>query len=372
MKPLTPAERATFAALIEALMPPLTEEETEALADPAWPAARRIALAESAARPASIDAVERCLGRVLPEERLELRIALAALDTSLGAAALCGLPLKPFSKRTLAERDAALRGMASSALGVRRKAFHALKRLCLRCAADGADAPIKRASGWRPPPPSLFGPPPPPTASVDLPEVDPTKGRWDVVVVGSGCGGGVVAETLCDAGLRVLVLEKAAPLPSQECDGDEGKGFDRLYERCGLVATADGSLGVLAADAVGGGSAINWACSLRTPRKVLDEWRRDHGLAWCAEGGAMDAALDWAEAKLEVLRGDAVTHNFANAALLEGAKATGLGARVAPQAFRRTDETAWYASRSAGTTRSRRSPRRGRRVDHPKRRRSDF
>ena len=70
----------------------------------------------------------------------------------------------------------------------------------------------------------------------------------------------------------------------------------------------------------------------------------------------MDAALDWAEAKLEVLRGDAVTHNFANAALLEGAKATGLGARVAPQAFRRTDETAWYASRSAGTTRSRRSP----------------
>ena len=73
----------------------------------------------------------------------------------------------------------------------------------------------------------------------------------DVVIVGSGAGGGVVAADLARAGRSVVVLEAGpfvdeASMPTNELDA-----FARLYLERGLLATWDGAITLLA----GSGSA---------------------------------------------------------------------------------------------------------------------
>ncbi|HZF24220.1 MAG TPA: FAD-dependent oxidoreductase, partial [Burkholderiales bacterium] len=41
------------------------------------------------------------------------------------------------------------------------------------------------------------------------------NGSYDVVVIGSGVGGGAVAFTLADTGARILILERGERLPRE-------------------------------------------------------------------------------------------------------------------------------------------------------------
>ncbi|GAV60835.1 GMC_oxred_N domain-containing protein/GMC_oxred_C domain-containing protein [Cephalotus follicularis] len=54
--------------------------------------------------------------------------------------------------------------------------------------------------------------------------------------------------------------------------------MDQMYLSGGLLATDDMGVIVLAGSTVGGGSAINWAASVQTPRHVINEWSDQHGL----------------------------------------------------------------------------------------------
>ncbi|KAK1307135.1 Long-chain-alcohol oxidase FAO4A [Acorus calamus] len=102
--------------------------------------------------------------------------------------------------------------------------------------------------------------------------------RCDAVVVGSGSGGGVVAGVLAKAGYKVVVLEKADYHARSNLSLLEGDAMDRMYEGRGLLATDDLGVVVLAGSAVGGGSAVNWSASLRTPEHVMDEWCEENEL----------------------------------------------------------------------------------------------
>lgn len=97
--------------------------------------------------------------------------------------------------------------------------------------------------------------------------------KVDVVVVGSGCGGGVVAHQLVEAGFTVLVLEKGGFYQTddfakwKECDA-----FANAFDKGGLCTSEDGSIVVLAGSCVGGGSTINWSASFVPPKHVLEDW----------------------------------------------------------------------------------------------------
>lgn len=76
----------------------------------------------------------------------------------------------------------------------------------------------------------------------------------DMLVIGSGAGGGVVASQLAQKGWNVFVLDKGTYVKPEDMLGVESDGFNRLYENGGLMATEDGAMTILAGSTFGGGT----------------------------------------------------------------------------------------------------------------------
>ena len=100
----------------------------------------------------------------------------------------------------------------------------------------------------------------------------------DVVVVGSGAGGGVIAAELARAGRSVVVVEAGPFVDEAHVPPDELDAYGAVYLNHGLLTTWDGSITMLAGTAVGGGTLVNWMTCIAAPADVRAEWARDHGL----------------------------------------------------------------------------------------------
>jgi long-chain-alcohol oxidase len=113
----------------------------------------------------------------------------------------------------------------------------------------------------------------------------------DVVVVGSGAGGGTAAAVLSQAGLDVVVVEAGGYFSEEDFDGAELDGYVRLYLGGGGVPTPDQSMGLLAGFCLGGGTTVNYTWCFRPPDHVREDWRDRFGLDdWMGED--FDESLD--------------------------------------------------------------------------------
>ncbi len=101
----------------------------------------------------------------------------------------------------------------------------------------------------------------------------------DVVVVGSGPCGAVVAKELTDAGRRVVLLEEGPPFTPPEYELDGGISMARTMREGGLRATRGTVLPTMQAIALGGGSLVNSAICNRAPEFVLNRWCTEFDLA---------------------------------------------------------------------------------------------
>jgi choline dehydrogenase-like flavoprotein len=207
-----------------------------------------------------------------PADRRELDLLLRLLDSSIVNLLVSGSP-RSFTRMSPAGRERCLRGWATSRLPQRRKAFQALKRLTT--VTHYTTPGVARAIGY----PGPLGPPPAtpkPIRPVAI-ERDTTL-SCDVVIVGSGAGGGVVAAELAAAGKDVVVLEKGGYRNEADFTHLEGDALETMYDAGGLLATRDLGLVVLQGATLGGGTVINYTTSFPTPEPVRRQWAKEHSL----------------------------------------------------------------------------------------------
>jgi choline dehydrogenase-like flavoprotein len=98
---------------------------------------------------------------------------------------------------------------------------------------------------------------------------------YDVVVIGSGAGGGTAAQELaplCADGLKVAVLEWGPKFRDDEFSGRELEMARRLYVDAGGFLSADGSLTMAFARAYGGSTVVYTGTSIPLPEAALARW----------------------------------------------------------------------------------------------------
>lgn len=206
-------------------------------------------------------AVEEYLVSHLPEEQL------AGLAQLLDTAALVGLKNQP-----QAIREAILANLG----GITPESGLAVASLCQLSTMiayglmdEQGKNPLWSGMGY-PGPVSA-----PPATPKTITTIAPAAGETltaDVVVVGSGSGGGVAAAMLAEAGRNVIVVEGGSYRNESDFVQNELFAYQTLFLRGGFFPSSDGMVMLAAGGTVGGGSTVNWSNSLKTPETVRKEW----------------------------------------------------------------------------------------------------
>ena len=160
------------------------------------------------------------------------------------------------------------------------------------------------------------------------PSDEPEVLETDVVIIGSGCGGGVCAKNLAEASQRVIVAEKAYHWGPEHLPMTEKDSGVHLFENGGVEVSDDGSIASIAGRAWGGGGTVNWSASLQTQGFVREEWA-DGGLPFFTSSEYQNS-LDRVCQRMGVST-EHIEHNANNHMLAEGARKLGYSYKTVPQ-----------------------------------------
>ncbi len=120
-----------------------------------------------------------------------------------------------------------------------------------------------------------------PTLRVTQPNDMPDAGldlAADVVVIGSGAAGAVVAYELSRSGAKVVVLEAGPYVPSSQFREHAPTALETLYQDSGNQVNTTGDLAILQGRCIGGSTVVNATACFRVPDQVLENWAGEHGL----------------------------------------------------------------------------------------------
>src|SRR6476661_6237687 len=267
---LTEAQRETLRAFCDTIVPSIERSDDP---DGFW------------ARKASDLAIDQGVEQVIATLPPELQAGLAQL--------LDALEQQSFAALSQPSREQILTNVSMADAGAA-QGVGALTGMTLFLYYGAPDPQTGQNPNWQ-----TFGYPGPaiPPAQSDkaitpvVPDGDELELEADVVVVGSGAGGGVIAGTLAQQGLKVVVLEAAGYFNESDFKQLELVAYQEMYWRNGPTPSADGNTSLQAGTTLGGGTTINWTNCLRTPDWVRRQWAEEHGLEG-GDGPDFDRHLD--------------------------------------------------------------------------------
>lgn len=151
----------------------------------------------------------------------------------------------------------------------------------------------------------------------------------DVVVIGTGAGGGTTAEILARAGLSVVMVEEGRLYYQKDFKMDAQFSYSHFYQEGMSRVTADGAISVLQGRCVGGSTTVNWTSSFHTPDETLQYWARHYGVK-NASSGEMAAWFADREKRLNIHPWQQPP-NDNNAVLQKGCQRLGFSSAVIPR-----------------------------------------
>ncbi|KAI8584284.1 hypothetical protein K450DRAFT_168598 [Umbelopsis ramanniana AG] len=272
------------------------------------------------------------LTRAAAQQKLgDVTFALNLLGTRAGSLALTG-HFKAYKDLTRKEREEVMKKWSTSSLEMLRGLHKLFYQLTVSNIFKQMDCPLHKVMGYPGPDPHMHGEKHTSKLKeryefLNIPE-GVTELNYDVVVVGTGAGGGPVAATLAKAGKKVLVLEKAKYVHESEFELNEVHGFTNFYERGTIFSNLSGSMNIYAGSAFGGATTINWCASLKPQHFVRDEW--------ASEGLSHFVSSKFTEQLDQVYQRIGATtkhikHNEPNSILIEGCKRLGYPIEDIPQ-----------------------------------------
>lgn len=229
--------------------------------------------------------MRRMIGQIASQkDRTQLLTTLRALDSRVGAMALTGRSM-PVSWFAPEEADRLLQRWMRSRVASQRRLAASLTAVAL-AALYGYEG-----SEWE----RIGYPGPLSQPAVELDKLHPIELErhavleCDVVVVGSGAGGGCAAAVLAEAGLDVVVVEKGGYLSEQDFHHLEAPALRDMYLYGMTLATTDLGVRIIAGSVLGGGTVVNYSTSFRAPEFVLNEWARESGVDAFVSGEIQDS-----------------------------------------------------------------------------------
>lgn len=270
----------------------------------------------------------------------DITLLLSALGTRVGCLALTG-SVGPFYDLDRKTREAAIQAWSKSPLALFNKAASGLKGLTLMLfyrANETAWKAIGYSDGantdWR-------------EAAQEEEEVQHYKYVFenekfrhlpadaeitidtDMLIIGSGSGGGVAASYLSKRGVKTLVVDKGIYLNPSDMRGNEDEGYTSLYEAEGIMPTEDGSLNILAGATFGGGTTVNWSASLKPRHFVRRTWAEKYGVPYYTSPNFtndLNAVCDRMGVAIQPIK-----HNVSNSLLALGSQRAGHPVEAVPQ-----------------------------------------
>jgi choline dehydrogenase-like flavoprotein len=113
-------------------------------------------------------------------------------------------------------------------------------------------------------------------SSID--EIKTKKLKYDIVIIGSGAGGGVVAERLIpllDMGYSIAVLESGANYRPKSYFNQQEQQMPRLFWEGGGLLNKEGTMTLAAARMVGGSTGVYTGVTFDLPEAIFDSWNME-------------------------------------------------------------------------------------------------
>ncbi|EXB93709.1 Long-chain-alcohol oxidase FAO1 [Morus notabilis] len=354
------AEMESLASICEAFIPPLPLNSLEGKEDPPSKAVQSFYSSSASQNPIPHEVAEFIVRRAIIEGFLIVKLLLLLLSTRLGTLLLCG-PLcfcekwtfiHNFSRMPLEKREKVLqKWLRHKFLTPIRLAFLYIKVVCLHTffsrLDENGENQTYEAIGYNIKSEEILPKTPKERPlekgiietiyktdstllhSLHLKGLNVTedteqnlyKIKCDVVIVGSGCGGGVAGGPPQAKGslyLRRETISLPQITPPQ-----------KLYENGGTFASLCGKMAIMAGTAVGGGSVVNWSASIRTPKSVLNEWAEENRISLFGSS-EYDSAMDIVFERLGVTE-KCQEEGFQNQVLRKGCENLGLEVDFVPR-----------------------------------------